>query len=36
MVPSITTFKYAIRKFGEQINAKKHNMRGGYKKRGTK
>lgn len=30
------SFNFAIRKFGENINMKKHNMREGYKKRGER
>lgn len=37
MIPSeFVTFNWMIRHFGESINAKKHSMRGGYKKRGKK
>lgn len=37
MIPNgFVTFNWMIRHFGENINAKKHSMRGGYKKRGKK
>lgn len=37
MIPSNqVNYKFATRRFGEQINMKKHRMRCGYKKRGKK